>query len=82
MGSDGRRQVPVRFPGVVNRPDCGGPLLTSGGSRVPTHFRRAGKRHNAAVICVARRRCNIILAMLNTQTPYQPREPQNLPDAA
>ena len=31
---------------------------------------------NAAVICVARRRCNIILAMLKTQTPYQPRQTQ------
>ena len=36
------------------------------------HKRSQGKRHNAAVICVARRRCNIILAMLKTQTPYQP----------
>ncbi len=25
------------------------------------------KAHNAAVVCVARRRCNIILAMLKTQ---------------
>ena len=31
-----------------------------------------GKRHNAAVVCVARRRCNILLTMLKTQTPYQP----------
>lgn len=31
--------------------------------------RAQGKEHNAAVICVARRRCNIILAMLKTQTP-------------
>ena len=42
--------------------------------------RSEGKRHDAAVICVARRRCNIILAMLKTQTPYQP--PQPLPQAA
>ena len=34
--------------------------------------RDEGKRHNAAVVCVARRRCNIILSMLKTQTPYQP----------
>ena len=40
--------------------------------------RSEGKRHNAAVICVARRRCNIILAMLKTQTPHQPPQPQNL----
>ena len=44
--------------------------------------RAEGKRHNAAVICVARRRCNIILAMLKTGTPYQPRQPENLPRAA
>ena len=49
------------------------------------HYQRKrseGKRHNAAVICVARRRCNIILAMLKTQTPYQPPHPKNLPQAA
>ncbi|WP_420612962.1 IS110 family transposase [Candidatus Spongiisocius sp.] len=44
--------------------------------------RAQGKDHNAAVICVARRRCNIILAMLKTQTPYQPRQPEKLPEAA
>ncbi|WP_420611877.1 IS110 family transposase [Candidatus Spongiisocius sp.] len=44
--------------------------------------RAHGKDHNAAVICVARRRTNIILAMLKTQTPYQPRQPEKLPEAA
>ena len=44
--------------------------------------RSEGKRHNAAVVCVARRRCNIILAMLKTQTPYQPPQHDNLPQAA
>ena len=49
--------------------------------------RAESKRHNAAVICVARRRPNIILAMLKTQTPYQPRQlqpetPEKLPNAA
>jgi len=44
--------------------------------------RSQGKRHNAAVVCVARRRCNIILAMLKTQTPYQPPQHDNLPQAA
>ena len=29
-----------------------------------------GKKHNAAVICVARRRCDLILAMLKTATDY------------
>ena len=44
--------------------------------------RTEGKRHNAAVVCVARRRCDIILAMLKTQTPYQPPQPHNLPQTA
>jgi transposase len=34
--------------------------------------RAQGKRHNAAIICLARRRCNVILAMLTTQQPYNP----------
>ncbi|MGC8512093.1 MAG: IS110 family transposase [Acidimicrobiales bacterium] len=33
--------------------------------------RAEGKRHNAAVICLARRRCNVILAMLRTDQPYR-----------
>ena len=37
--------------------------------------RAEGKRHNAALICLARRRCNVILAMLRTQQPYQPARP-------
>ena len=44
--------------------------------------RAQGKRHNAAVICVARKRCDIILAMLKTQTPYQPTQHQPLTQAA
>ena len=31
-----------------------------------------GKRHNAAVICLARRRCNVIYSMLRNGTLYQP----------
>ena len=34
--------------------------------------RAEGKRHNAAVICLARRRCNVIFAMLRDGTCYQP----------
>jgi len=34
--------------------------------------RAEGKRHNAAVICLARRRCNVIFAMLRDSTYYQP----------
>ena len=31
--------------------------------------RAEGRRHNAAVICLARRRCDVILAMLRSSTP-------------
>jgi transposase len=34
--------------------------------------RAEGKRHNAALICLARRRCDVILAMLRKREPYQP----------
>ena len=34
--------------------------------------RAEGKKHNAAIICLARRRCDLILAMLKTATPYNP----------
>ncbi len=44
--------------------------------------RAEGKRHNAAVICVARRRCDLILAMLKTATPYDPTRSENLAEAA
>ncbi len=44
--------------------------------------RAEGKKHNAAVICVARRRCDLILAMLKTATAYQPPITENLPKAA
>jgi transposase len=35
--------------------------------------RAEGKRHNAALICLARRRCNVILAMIRTEQHYLPR---------
>ncbi len=44
--------------------------------------RDEGKKHNAAVICVARRRCDLILAMLKNQTPYNPNRHEQLPIAA
>lgn len=45
--------------------------------------RAEGKRHNAALICLARRRCDVILAMLRTRQPYQPARPApSLADAA
>jgi len=44
--------------------------------------RDEGKKHNAAVICVARRRCDLVLAMLKTSTPYNPGRHEDLPIAA
>lgn len=44
--------------------------------------RAEGKKHNAAVMCLARRRCDVIHAMLRTGTLYEPRTPRNLPTAA
>jgi transposase len=35
--------------------------------------RAQGKRHNAALICLARRRCDVLFAMLRDKIPYQPR---------
>jgi hypothetical protein len=45
--------------------------------------RAEGKRHNAAVICLARRRRDVILAMLRTRQPYRStRHTPSLADAA
>lgn len=44
--------------------------------------RDEGKDHNAAIICLARRRCDLILAMLKTATPYDSHRHQELPAAA
>jgi transposase len=37
--------------------------------------RAEGKKHNAALICLARRRCDVLHAMLRTGTHYAPPEP-------
>jgi transposase len=37
--------------------------------------RTEGKRHNAALICLNRRRCDVILAMLRTGQPCQRARP-------
>jgi transposase len=42
--------------------------------------RAEGKRHNAALICLARRRCDVILAMLRTGQPYRPQQPETTSD--
>ena len=43
--------------------------------------RAEGERHNAAVICLARRRCNVIFAMLRNGTYYQPPTTNPLPES-
>jgi transposase len=44
--------------------------------------RAEGKRHNAALICLARRRVDVLHAMLRAQTPYQHKPVENLALAA
>ena len=44
--------------------------------------RAEGKQHNAAVICLARRRCDVILAMLRSRRAYQAAVPHHQPVAA
>ena len=42
----------------------------------PPNVRRAGKRHNQALIALARRRSDVLYAMLRDGTLYQPRPAQ------
>jgi transposase len=44
--------------------------------------RAEGKRHNAALICLARRRCDVLHAMLRTNATYQHRPTTPVPTAA
>jgi transposase len=44
--------------------------------------RDEGKKHNAALICLARRRCDVLFAMLRTGTHYRHPEPRATPRAA
>lgn len=48
--------------------------------------RAQGKKHNAALICLSRRRCDVLFAMLKNREPYRAptptREPSPLPLAA
>ncbi|MGH3612224.1 MAG: IS110 family transposase [Pseudonocardia sp.] len=60
--------------------------LTDPTSRAYYDRKRAqGKRHNAALICLARRRVDVIYAMLRDRKPYHqpaPAEPESSPAAA
>jgi hypothetical protein len=44
--------------------------------------RAEGKKHNAALICMARRRCDVLFAMLRNRTHYRHPEPATTPAAA
>ncbi|GAA5151778.1 IS110 family transposase [Amycolatopsis dongchuanensis] len=44
--------------------------------------RAEGKKHNAALICLARRRCDVLFAMLRNRTYYRHPEPAMTPAAA
>ncbi|RKT51654.1 IS110 family transposase [Saccharothrix australiensis] len=44
--------------------------------------RDQGKKHNAALICLARRRCDVLFAMLRTKTHYRHPETTSAPAAA
>ena len=43
--------------------------------------RAQGKKHNAALICLARRRCDVLHAMLKTGSHYQPPVVESVPAA-
>ncbi len=43
---------------------------------------RRSEKHNAARICLARRRCDVLFAMLRDKIPYQPRPLPALASAA
>jgi transposase len=50
-----------------------------------TYYQRKrdeGKKHNAALICLARRRCDVLFAMLRTKTQYRHPQPAPTPTAA
>jgi hypothetical protein len=57
--------------------------LSSPDSRAFYDRKRAeGKKHNAAIICLAHRRCDVIIAMVTTRQPYELRTPKHLQQAA
>ncbi len=44
--------------------------------------RAEGKKHNAALICLAHRRCDVLFAMLRNCTSYRTPQPKTTPAAA
>ncbi|MCP4087396.1 MAG: IS110 family transposase [Actinomycetia bacterium] len=57
--------------------------LSSPDSRAFYDRKRAeGKNHNAAIICLARRPCDVIIAMVTNSQPYELRTPKHLQQTA
>ena len=67
---------------TASRTPCSWPRSPPCSSPDPEAFyerkRAEGKKHNAALICLARRRCDVILAMLTRHPPYDSRRAENL----
>jgi transposase len=51
-------------------------LRTPGSKAFYERKRAEGKRHNAALICLARRRCNVIIAMFRSGEYYRTSAPE------
>lgn len=74
----GRRFEHVSLRDVA--PELGVPMSTltyaySSITDLMDRKRAEGRKRNAALICLARRRCDVLHAMLKNQTTYQPRLP-------
>jgi hypothetical protein len=51
------------------------PCVTPASKTFYDRKRAEGKRHNAALVCLARRCCDVTLAMLRTRQPCTPTQP-------
>lgn len=58
------------------------PAASFGRTRPERTWIPAVKRHNQVLIALARRRSDVLFAMLRDGTLYQEPEPRNLPSAA
>lgn len=69
------RAVPVATSGYFGWPP-------PGSSYWPLTPGLAGKKHNAALVCLSRRRCDVLFAMLRNHQPYRPPQHAKQPAAA
>mgnify|MGYP000193234385 CR=1 FL=1 len=68
-------RMPASFDGLSER-SCSFAIRTDTASRIYYDRKRAqGKRHTQAVLALARRRLNVMWAMLRDHKPYQPAAP-------